>query len=242
MPQDNPKVTIIIPAYNEEERIRPSMEKIIEYVRARGGNMEILVVNDGSLDKTAEVVETFMKDAPFLRLLNNPQNMGKGRTVQNGVMDARGEYIYFTDADLSTPIEEVDRFLQEIEKYDAVIGSRSMQGANIVIHEPFYREILGKVFCAFVRLFFVPGFVDTQCGAKMFRREPARKIFPLVKISRFAFDVEVLYLALKFGYRVKEMPVTWYYSANTRVRTFIDGPQMLMDLFYMKWAHRNIKS
>ena len=235
-------ISIVIPAYNEESRIVPTMEKIIDFVQNREHkSFEIVVVDDGSSDKTADVVKGFAAHAPYIRLLKNEINSGKGASVKKGVMDARGDVIYFTDADLSTPIEELDRFFAEIKDADIVIGSRAIDGADIVVHEPFYREILGKVFCGIVRAFCVPGFIDTQCGAKMFRKEAARKIFPFVKISRFAFDVEVLYLAHVFGYKVKELPVKWFYSSNTRVRPFVDGPKMLLDLLQIRWSHRNIK-
>lgn len=231
-------ISIIIPAYNEANRIPSTLEKVIDFMHKHSQTFEIIVVDDGSTDSTASVVEEFMKKSPYLKILKNERNEGKGNTVKKGVLNAQGSVIFFTDADLSTPIEEIDRFLESIKNMDIVIGSRAIEGANIVISEPFYRAILGKIFCAMVRWFCVPGFVDTQCGAKMFRREAARKIFPLLKIPRFAFDVEVLYLAYRFGCKVKELPVTWYFSPNSRVRTFLDGPKMLWDIIQIRWNHR----
>ena len=122
-----------------------------------------------------------------------------------------------------------------------MIGSRSIEGSDVRVHEPFYRECLGKIFNKFVQVLCVPGIVDTQCGAKMFKKDVAQKIFPLVRTSRFAFDVEVLFLALRHGYKIKEIPIQWFYSANTRVRTFLDGPKMLWDIFKIRWIHRNTK-
>lgn len=235
-------ISIVIPAYNEESRIVPTIEKVIEFVKdKRHLNFEILVVDDGSQDATCAVVQRYASSHPGLKLLRNEKNEGKGNTVKKGVLAAKGKMIFFTDADLSTPIEELDRFQEEIGPADIVIGSRAIKRENIMIHEPFHREVLGRIFCWFVRVFCVPGFIDTQCGAKMFTNEAARKIFPLVKITRFAFDVEVLYLAHLFHYKVKELPVKWYYSANTRVRTFQDGPKMLLDVLQIRWSHRNTK-
>jgi dolichyl-phosphate beta-glucosyltransferase len=187
------------------------------------------------------MVEKFSKTNPNLKLLNNEKNIGKGATVKKGMLSALGRIIYFTDSDLSTPIEELDRFLSEIKDSDIVIGSRAIERSNIMVHEPLYREILGRVFNLAVRLFCVPGFVDTQCGSKMFRSEAAGRIFPLTKISRFAFDVEALYLAYRFGYRIKELPVKWYHSPDTKVRPFLDGPKMLFDLLMIRWSHRKTR-
>lgn len=132
-------------------------------------------------------------------------------------------------------------FFEELKKVDIVIGSRSIDGANVVLREPILREVLGKLFNLFVQVFCVPGFIDTQCGAKMFRREAARSIFSLLKLERFAFDVEVVYLAKRLNFSVSELPITWYYSSNTRVRTFLDGPKMLLDLLRIKWLHKDLR-
>lgn len=232
-------VSIVIPAFNEAVRIVPTLEKIIDYIKKNLEEYEIIVVDDGSADSTVMQVQAFCKDNSHIKLLENGKNSGKGKAVQKGMLSARGEFIYFTDADLSTPVEEIDRFLKEIEDADIVIGSRSIDGAQVMVHEPFYREILGKLFNKIVRLFCVRGFIDTQCGAKMFQREAALKIFPLLKINGFAFDVEILYLAKRFGLKVKEIPVTWYYSADTKVKTFQHGFGMLLDLIRIRWLHRD---
>lgn len=238
---DSIHISIVIPVYNEERRIVPTLEKITNYFGRCQENYEIIVVDDGSTDATVPVVEKFLQQNNRLKLLKNSANCGKGKTVQTGVLNSQGRWIYFTDADLSTPIEEIELFLKEIQNVDIVIGSRSLRESQIVIHEPLYREILGKAFCAVVRWLCVPGFQDTQCGAKMFQREAALKIFPLLKIHRFAFDVEILYLAQKFQFKVKEIPIQWYYSSDTRVRTFKDGFWMLLDLLKIRWIHRNTK-
>jgi len=235
------ELSIVIPAYNEESRITTSLEKIVQWLSKKSYGYEILVVDDGSTDSTPQVVNDFIKKLPVVQLLSLGRNMGKGSAVKKGILASRGNTIFFTDADLSTPIEETDRFFEELKKVDIVIGSRSIDGANVVLREPILREVLGKLFNLFVQVFCVPGFIDTQCGAKMFRREAARSIFSLLKLERFAFDVEVIYLAKRLNFSVSELPITWYYSSNTRVRTFLDGPKMLLDLLRIKWLHKDLR-
>lgn len=235
------EISIVIPAYNEEARISVSLEKIAAYMYRRGTLYELIVVNDGSTDSTLSVVQELIPKIPSLKIVTYDKNQGKGNATKAGVLEAKGQIVFFTDADLSTPIEEIERFLVEIKQADVVIGSRAAHGASIKIHEPFHREILGKLFCLFVRLFCVPGFADTQCGAKMFKGEVSRILFQQLKIARFAFDVELLYLAKRSGFRVKELPITWYFSNNSRVRTFRDGFKMLWDVMKIKAMHNSIK-
>ena len=234
-----PFLSVVIPAYNEAGRIAPSLEKIGRYFTQRKASYELLVVDDGSSDNTAALVEAEAGKNPAVRLIRLGANQGKGGAVKRGMMEAKGDIIYFTDADLSTPIEEVEKFLPLFPAYDVVIGSRAIEGADMQIHEPFYREILGKLFNKIVCVLCVPGFVDTQCGAKMFKKDAARAIFPLVQTARFSFDVEVLFIAQRLGYKIKELPIRWFYSANTTVRTFSDGPKMLWDILLIRWIHRN---
>jgi len=231
-------LSIVIPAYNEEKRIKKTLEVIVLFLKKKSYEFEIIIVDDGSKDLTVKKVEEIRGKNPEIKILKNEKNMGKGYSVKRGVLEANGKFIFFTDADLSTPIEELEKFFSEIKNYDIVIGSRAIKGANIAIHEPRYREILGRIFCKFVRFWCVPGFADTQCGAKMFRRDAAKKIFSLQKLSRFAFDVEILYLAKLYNYRVKEIPINWFYSADTRVRTFADGVKMLFDLIKIGFIHK----
>ncbi len=236
---DQPYLSVIIPAYNESDRIAPTIEKISEYLDSKKMSYEILVVDDGSTDGTPALIEKLAQDNPSLRLLCNEKNEGKGNAVKKGVLNSWGEMVFFTDADLSTPIGEIAKFFTEFPASDVVIGSRSIAGADVQIHEPIVRELLGKTFNKIVQLLCVPGIVDTQCGAKMFKKDAAHKIFPLVQTERFAFDVEVLYLARRLGYKIKEIPVRWLYESNTRVRTFLDGPKMLWDIFKIRWIHRD---
>lgn len=234
-------LSIIIPAYNEERRILSTLTKIIEHLKQKPFSCEILVVDDGSCDTTCEIVEKFATVHSNLTLLRSPTNQGKGSAVKRGIFAAQGDTLFFTDADLSTPIKELDRFLAEIKKVDVVIGSRSIAGANVRISEPRYREGLGKLFNLFLRLFFLPDFIDTQCGAKMFRKEVALNIFQYQKMNGYSFDVEILTIAKKLGYKILEMPITWDYSSDTRVRTFRDGFRMVFDLFKIRSIHKNLK-
>ena len=238
---DQPRLSVIIPAYNESSRIIPTIERITQYLASRKITYELLVVDDGSSDGTDKTIQKLAQADDSIRLLRNEINKGKGNAVKRGVVSSWGELVFFTDADLSTPIEEIEKFLPEFPAYDVVIGSRSIEGADVRLREPLYREILGKTFNKFAQAACVPGIVDTQCGAKMFKKDVAQRIFPLVQTSRFAFDVEVLFLAMQFGYKIKEIPIRWFYSANTRVRTFLDGPKMLWDIFRIRSIHRGTK-
>jgi dolichyl-phosphate beta-glucosyltransferase len=234
-------ISIVIPAYNEERRIQKTLEAVVPFLRLKKYEYEILVVDDGSSDRTAELVEEFGARSPGIRLLKNGQNLGKGYSVKRGVLSAVGDLIFFTDADLATPIEELEAFLAEIRGCDIVIGSRTAEGARIVVRAPVYREVLGRIFRGFVKLCGVTGFTDTQCGAKLFRKAAAEKIFPLQKLSRFAFDVELLYLAKRCGCSIKEVPIRWFHSADTSVRTLPDGTKMFFDLIRIKFLHRGLK-
>ena len=236
-----PFLSVVIPAYNEEERIFPTLKRITEYLATKSASYELLVVDDGSSDATVSIVKAVADKYPAVRLIRLDRNLGKGGAVKRGVMESVGEMVFFTDADLSTPIEEIEKFFPLFPAYDVVIGSRAIDGANIRVHEPFYRETLGRLFNKIVRVLCVPGFVDTQCGAKIFTRAAAQAIFPLVRTERFSFDVEVLFVARRLGYKIKEIPIQWFFSANTTVRTFIDGPRMLWDLFHIRWTHRNLR-
>lgn len=232
-------ISIVIPTYNEGKRISGTLESIISFLQKKDYTYEIIIVDDGSTDLTVKKVEEIKSKNPEIKIIQNEVNLGKGYSVKRGVLAAEGEYIFFTDADLSTPIEELEKFFTEIKNHNIVIGSRAIKGANIVVHQPIYREILGKIFCKLVRLWCGVDFIDTQCGAKMFRKNVAKKIFSLQKISRFAFDVEILYLAKLSNYQVKEIPIIWSHSGDSRVHTFSDGIKMLIDLMKIKFIHRN---
>ncbi|MDW8055621.1 MAG: glycosyltransferase family 2 protein [Elusimicrobiota bacterium] len=227
-------ISIIIPVYNEEKRIEQTLHILMNYIKNRFNRYEIIIVDDGSTDKTLQLLQKFIEYSE-IKVVMNKQNLGKGAAVRNGVLNAEGEYIYFTDADLSTPIEELEKFLSYIKDYDIVIGSRATKGSQILVHQPFYREFMGKTFNKLVKLFFRMNFNDTQCGAKLFKKDVAKKIFSISKINGFAFDVEVLYIAELYGYKIKEVPVLWRHSKGSKVHLVKNGLEMLVDLFRIKF-------
>lgn len=230
-----PELTIIIPAYNEELRLPATLEHIAAYVRASGRETEILVVDDGSNDRTAAVAETFRNKFPALRLLSNGVNRGKGYSVRHGMLEARGRLVLFTDADLSAPIEEADKLLDALEAHDVAIGSRALDRRLIFERQSRFREFAGIIFNTVVRLCLRLPFVDTQCGFKAFRREPCRIIFEQQRIERFGFDPELLYLARHHGLRSIEIPVRWGHSPATKVSILRDSVQMVLDVLVIRW-------
>ena len=178
-------LSVILPVYNENKRIGSTLNKISQYLDAKDVSYELLVVDDGSTDNSVSIVQSFLGKNSGLRLIRLPQNEGKGSAVKRGVMESRGRMVYFTDADLSTPIEEIEKFFPLFPTFDIVIGSRAIEGADLRVREPFHREILGKIFNKFVRVLCVSGFVDTQCGAKMFSRAAAQAIFHSSRLGAF---------------------------------------------------------
>src|SRR5262245_37704556 len=216
-----PQLSLIFPCYNEERRLPASLQRVQEYLDASAYSYEILVVADGSQDGTAAVAAAAAERYPEgqVRVLRYEENQGKGFAVAYGGRRARGEWVLFTDADLSTPIEELDRFLPYLEQgYDVVIGSRAAAGANLKVHQPWWRERIGRMMNRLIRAASGLGFSDTQCGFKLFSRRAARDIFPCLTVRRWMFDVEALVIARKLGYRVREVPVTWINSGDSRVK------------------------
>jgi dolichyl-phosphate beta-glucosyltransferase len=228
-------LSVIIPAYNEEQRIGNTLRAIHAYLQQQPYSAEIIVVDDGSHDGTASLVRTFDTTPPIC-LLQNDRNRGKGFSVRQGFLHARGEYLLFSDADLSTPIEEVETLLAALyESCDIAIGSRALPGSRVEVHQPWYRENMGRLFNLFVQALAVPGIHDTQCGFKCFGREAARAICQRMTTERFGFDVEMLYLARRLGYRVREVPVVWRNSPQSRVRVWRDSICMITELLRIRW-------
>jgi dolichyl-phosphate beta-glucosyltransferase len=206
-------LSVVIPAFNEADRLPRTLARLGAFLREFGRGHEILVVDDGSKDETSEKAR-----AAGATVLRNDTNRGKGHAVRRGMLEARGQRRLMTDADLSTPIEELPRFLDKLaEGYDVVIGSRAMAGANIEVHQPWFRENMGRLYNLFVRALALPGLRDTQCGFKLWTAEAARASFADARLDGFSFDVEALYLARKRGYRIAELPVTWRNDAASRV-------------------------
>lgn len=228
---------MVIPSFNEEPRLGGTLERVAGYLSAQPYASEIVVVDDGSTDGTVRVAEGFARLHGNVRVVENGRNRGKGYSVRHGVEKAIGDYILFSDADLSTPIEDLQKLFPKLveEGYDIAIGSRALSGSDIRLHQPWYRELMGKIFNKIVRLCTVRGLKDTQCGFKLFRGPVARELFARQMIERFSFDVEALYLARKRGYRIAEVPVTWYNSPRSRVSIVSDPVRMFMDVLRIRY-------
>jgi len=230
-----PRLSIVIPSYNEELRLPGSLEKIAAYIREKEPNTEVIVVDDGSTDQTAAVAESWSGRIPQLRVVSNGVNRGKGFSVRHGSLEARGDIVLFTDADLSSPIEEGEKLLATLATHDVAIGSRAVDRSLIEVHESLFREFAGIVFNRIVQAILRLPFVDTQCGFKAFRRERCRIIFEQQTIERFGFDPELLYLARHHGLSIAEVPVRWAHSPATKVNMLRDSVQMFLDVFVIRW-------
>ena len=231
-----PRYSIVIPAYNEGARLGATIEKVLAYVRSQKWDAEVIVVNDGSRDNTADIVRSFAANDAALRLVENPGNRGKGYSVRHGMLNARGRIVLFSDADLSSPIEEAPKLFQAIEAgADIAIGSRWLRAETQTQRQPVHRQVFGRIFNLILRLTLGLKFKDTQCGFKAFRQSSVQAIFPLQKIERWGFDPEILFLARKFNFKVQEVPVAWGHSGGTRINPLIDGARMIMEMLRIRW-------
>ena len=225
----------MIPAYNESSRIRPTLDALLRHLQEQKWDAEILVVNDGSADDTAKIVREYAQRHPEIRLLENPGNHGKGYSVRNGMLHARGDICLFTDADLSSPITEAQKLFDAIAQgADIAIGSRWLRVELQTERQPLYRQLFGRIFNLVLRVILGLRFADTQCGFKAFRRDAALRIFPLQKIERWAFDPEILFLARRAGLQVEEVPVLWAHSGGTRLHPFRDGLRMFVEVLRIR--------
>ncbi len=242
MPQ--PYLSVVIPTFNEEARIAGTLSQVIEYLSGQDYQWEVVVADDGSTDHTARLVGHTIVEHSNVRVLWL-SHRGKGWAVKNGMLAAEGEYRLLCDADLSVPIEQVERLLPLFEPResrgagaDIVLGSREATGA-VRIGEPARRHLMGRLFNFLVNRLAVPGLADTQCGFKCFRGEAAQDLFPRLTLDGFAFDVELLHLARKRGLTYSEVGVDWYYRAQSKVRPVQDSLSMTLDLLKIRWRHRN---
>ena len=227
----HPQLSIVIPAYNESSRIENALERVMSCVASQGWDAEVLVVDDGSKDNTAQIVQQWMLQYPRLHLVQNPGNRGKGYSVRNGLLQAAGDIVMFTDADLSAPMEEAERLLAAInDGADVAIGSRWMDRTRQTIHQPLYRQVFGRCFNWITRTVMGLPFKDTQCGFKAFKRPAAQIIFRLQTIERWGFDPEILFIARKLKYTIREVPVTWGHDERSRISYLKDGLQMLKEM------------
>jgi glycosyltransferase involved in cell wall biosynthesis len=227
----HPQLSIVIPAYNESARIEHALDRVLTCVAEQGWDAEVLVVDDGSKDDTAAIVQRWMQQHPRLHLVQNPGNKGKGYSVRNGLLQAAGEIVMFTDADLSAPMEEAQRLLDAIaDGADVAIGSRWMDRTRQTIHQPLYRQFFGRCFNWVTRTIMGLPYKDTQCGFKAFKRSAAQIIFRLQTIERWGFDPEILFIARKLKYVIREVPVTWGHDERSRMSYLKDGMKMLEDM------------
>ena len=236
-------LSIIIAAYNEENRIGESLLKIKEYLDQQDTDCEIIVVDDGSTDNTKQVLADYKSEITSLKVIGYPVNKGKGYALRQGVFASKGDAVLLTDADLSTPIEELDRLLQLIVggRYDVVIGSRALNASEIIKKQPWWRQGMGKTFNKIVKLLVLDGFNDTQCGFKLFSGAAAGVLFKHARVNRFAYDVEILALAKKRGYRILEVPVKWINSPASKVDPIFDSLQMFLDLIKIRMRMGSVK-
>ncbi|HEX4497590.1 MAG TPA: dolichyl-phosphate beta-glucosyltransferase [Thermoanaerobaculia bacterium] len=226
-------LSIIIPAFNESRRLGPTLQKVVDYLGRRGLGYEVLVVDDGSTDATDEVALAFASQG--VRLLRQEVNRGKGAVVRIGVLASQGAEVLLLDADLSTPIEDFERLQPHLADADLVLGSRAVEGSDILQHQPFYREMMGRTFNFIIQVLGVRGLRDTQCGFKLLDGDVARSLFAEIRIESFAYDVEMVWLAQRRGYRVVEVGVRWADSPASKVNPLTDSVRMFWDVLALRW-------
>ena len=230
-------LAVVVPAYDEEVRILPTLQRLEEYYSAQDYTWSVTIVSDGSKDRTDEIVANFAKDHPSFSLLAYKPNRGKGHAVRYGMTRAEGEVILFCDADLATPQEETEKLLPFIRAgADAAIGSRPLKDSSLEIRQPWYREALGRAANRVIQLFGVRGIRDTQCGFKMFKRDVAREVFSRCKLNGFSFDFEALMIARDLGYKIAEVPIRWAHQEGSKVVIWRDAPKALFDLIKLRIA------
>ena len=228
----------MIPAFNEERRLPQTLDKVLAYLETSERSSEVIVVDDGSSDGTCTIAEDFARKNPRVRLLRNTaRDLGKGSAIRMGMLDARGQWVLFSDADLSAPIEEVAKLLEAIRKHDAhvAIGSRALDRSLIGVHQSWARENAGRLFNVLMRIIVGLPFWDTQCGFKLYRADVGREVFERQKIPGFGFDVEALYLARRLGFKTVEVPVRWDHADGTKLDMFGDSARMFFDLLRVRW-------
>lgn len=228
-------LSIIIPAYNEEKRLPGTLESIAEYLKQIDKEIEVIVVDDGSSDNTTKVAEKMKSDIKNLKVINYGENRGKGYAVKTGMLAAKGDYTLFMDADNATPITEIEKLWPFASGFEVVIGSRHLKTSNVVIKQPWYRILISRLGNFVIQALLIKGIKDTQCGFKLFSKKAAKEIYSRQKIDRWGFDMEILAIAQKIlGYKIKEVPVSWYNSPDSRLRPIRDGFRTLRELIKIK--------
>jgi dolichyl-phosphate beta-glucosyltransferase len=225
-----PFLSIVIPAHNEESRLPRSLRQVLAFLDKQSYSAEVIVVENGSTDRTLQIAQELAQQKPNL-IVMHAETRGKGKAVRSGILAAHGEYRFICDADLSMPIEEIQKFLPpQLVDFDVAIGSREAQGA-VRYNEPSYRHFGGRAINLLIRLFILPGLNDTQCGFKCFRAETALSLFQQQTLSGWSFDIELLYIARRKKLRVREIPVQWYFDADSKVSAVRDALKMIVDIF-----------
>lgn len=233
------ELSVVIPAYDEETRIGMTLIRTLDYLQAHRPHSEVIVVDDGSRDRTASIVEDAVRKGSPVRLIRLPRNMGKGAAVRAGMLSAKGRLVLFMDADLSTPIEEIEKLALHIaDGADVVIGSRGLAESDIRMRQPLARELMGRGFNVLVRSLLMGGFRDTQCGFKLWTSAAARAVFSQQTLDGFSFDVEALLIAKSLGLRIVEVPVVWYHAPNSKVSPVTDASRMFVDLLRLRLVPR----
>ena len=232
-------LSVVIPAYKEADRIHKILDAILEFEKIKDYNIETIVVVDGALDNTAEVASKYQDKLKNLKIIDRKENKGKGYTVREGMLEAQGKYVLFSDADNSTPIEQVDKLLKFRNDYDVMIGSRYVYDGKLAIPQSFVRKIGGRVLNWIIRTLAVSGIKDTQCGFKLFSKKAAQEIFSKQTFERWSFDIEILAIARMLGYKIKEVGITWYDDPHSRVSPIKDGLRMIKDAWTVR---KNVKA
>jgi dolichyl-phosphate beta-glucosyltransferase len=236
-----PLVSVVIPAYNEAQRLRPGLEQILRHRELTGLDLEVVIVDDGSTDGTAEVASQHLQGRVPLRVLRQPENRGKAAAVRRGMLAAEGRYVGYVDADMSTPFSHIDDMLEALATADLAIGSRALRDSDVIVRQPWYRSLAGRLFGWWTRTFLLPGIADSQCGFKFFHRDAAQDLFARQQLEGWAFDAEILYLARVLGYSVAQVPVRWVNDPNTKVRMLTAGPRMALDILRIRHLHRSVR-
>jgi dolichyl-phosphate beta-glucosyltransferase len=230
-------ISIVIPAFNESARLGPTLDRVLEFICEQSWDVEVIVVDDGSRDGTAELVREYARRSPIVRLVQNEGNRGKGYSVRNGVLHAQGAIVLFTDADLSSPIEEAPKLIAALEEgADVAIGSRWVRTDLQTQRQSVARQVMGRTFNLLLRALLSLDFKDTQCGFKAFRRTAAITLFSLQRTEGWGFDPEILFLANRLGFRVAEIPVVWAHDEGSRIRPVADGMMMMLEMLRIRWA------
>ena len=231
---ENIFLSVVVPVYNEADKIEKNLKIILEYLKGRY-TYEMIVVDDGSRDDTYAIASRIGEKDPCIKLLKNEVNCGKGYTLKKGMTAASGKYVLFTDADLSTPFQDIEKILPWLEQgYDLAIGSRKLKNSDLRVHQAWYREFMGCVFFYLAKVFVASGVHDFNCGFKGFTRESAHHLFGKMRINRWGYDVEILHIAGKHGYRIKEVPISWVNSDTSKVNLFKDALRSFMDLIRIR--------